>query len=103
MIEVGIYGATGYTGFELIRILRQHPGVSLRFATSETWTGARLSDVFPVPYDLPLISEAEADPGTVEGVFCCLPHGAAMASVAQQARRGEYAGGCRPHGRSQGN
>jgi N-acetyl-gamma-glutamyl-phosphate reductase len=77
VIEVGIYGATGYTGFELIRILRQHPGVSLRFATSETWAGARLSDVFPVPYDLPLISEAEADPGTVEGVFCCLPHGAA--------------------------
>jgi N-acetyl-gamma-glutamyl-phosphate reductase len=81
VIEVGIYGATGYTGFELIRILRQHPGVSLRFATSETWAGARLSDVFPVPYDLPLISEAEADPGTVEGVFCCLPHGAAMATV----------------------
>jgi N-acetyl-gamma-glutamyl-phosphate reductase len=81
VIEVGIYGATGYTGFELIRTLRQHPGVSVRFATSETWTGARLSDVFPVPDDLPLISEAEADPGTVEAVFCCLPHGAAMATV----------------------
>lgn len=81
MIKVGIYGATGYTGFELIRILRQHPAVSLKFATSESWAGARLSDVFPVPYDLSLISEAEADPGEVEAVFCCLPHGAAMATV----------------------
>ncbi len=82
MIKVGIYGATGYTGFELIRILRRHPDVSLAFATSETWAGARLSDVFPVPYDLPLVSGAEADPGTVDAVFCCLPHGAAMTSVA---------------------
>ncbi len=82
MIKVGVYGATGYTGFELIRILRRHPDVSLAFATSETWAGGRLSDVFPVPYDLPLVSGAEADPGTVEAVFCCLPHGAAMASVA---------------------
>jgi N-acetyl-gamma-glutamyl-phosphate reductase len=81
VIKVGIYGATGYTGFELIRILRQHSAVSLKFATSESWTGARLSDVFPVPYDLPLIAEAEADPGAVEAVFCCLPHGAAMATV----------------------
>jgi len=82
VIKVGIYGATGYTGFELIHILRQHPAVSLAFATSETWAGGRLSDVFPVPYDLPLISGAEADPGMVDAVFCCLPHGAAMTSVA---------------------
>ncbi len=81
MIEVGIYGATGYTGFELIRILRRHPGLSLAFATSESWAGARLSDVFPVPYDLPLVVEADGDPNAVEAVFCCLPHGAAMRTV----------------------
>jgi len=82
VIKIGIYGATGYTGFELIRILRRHPGVSLAFATSETWAAGRFGDVFPVPYDLPLVSGAEADPGTVDAVFCCLPHGAAMTSVA---------------------
>lgn len=81
MIEVGVYGATGYTGFELIRILRRHPHVTVRFATSESWAGARLGDVFPVPYDLPLIPEADADPGQVKAVFCCLPHGAAMGTV----------------------
>ncbi len=87
MIKVGIYGATGYTGLELVRILRRHPGVTLEFATSESWSGRRLSDVFPVPYDLPLISDADADPGSVEAIFCCLPHGAAMpkAAAAQAA------------------
>ena len=81
MIKVGVYGATGYTGFELIRFLRRHPGVSLAFATSESQAGARLSDVFPVPWDLPLVAEADADPGAVEAVFCCLSHGAAMTRV----------------------
>jgi N-acetyl-gamma-glutamyl-phosphate reductase len=82
MIKVGVYGASGYTGFELIRILRRHPGVSLAFATSESGAGMRLSDVFPVPYDLYLLSKEDADPGTVEAVFSCLPHGAAMETVA---------------------
>jgi N-acetyl-gamma-glutamyl-phosphate reductase len=82
VIKVGVYGATGYTGLELIHILRRHPNVSIAFATSESWPGSHLSDVFPVPDDLPLVSEADADPGSVEAVFCCLPHGAAMATVA---------------------
>jgi N-acetyl-gamma-glutamyl-phosphate reductase len=81
VIKVGVYGATGYTGFELIRILRRHPDVSLVWATSESQAGARLSDVFPVPWDLPLIAEADADPGAADAVFCCLPSGAAMKAV----------------------
>lgn len=85
MIRVGVYGASGYTGLELIRILRRHPAVTLAFATSESSAGARLSDIFPVPYEVPLVPEAEADPGSVEAVFLCLPHGASM-TVAAAAR-----------------
>jgi N-acetyl-gamma-glutamyl-phosphate reductase len=81
VVKVGVYGATGYTGFELMRILRRHPDVSLAFATSESRAGVRMRDVFPVPWETPLVSEANADPGAVEAVFCCLPHGAAMATV----------------------
>lgn len=81
MVKVGVYGATGYTGFELMRILRRHPGVSLAFATSESRAGVRMRDVFPVPWETPLVSEVNADPGVVEAVFCCLPHGAAMTTV----------------------
>jgi len=81
VVRVGIYGATGYTGIELIRIVRKHPGISLKFVTSESRAGAGLGDVFPVPWELSLIAGAEADPGAVDAVFCCLPHGAAMATV----------------------
>lgn len=82
MIKIGVYGATGYTGFELLKLLRRHPAVETVFATSESSAGQRLSDVFPVDWSLPLIRQAEADPGQVDAVFCCLPHGASMGVVA---------------------
>lgn len=41
-IEVGVYGATGYSGLELIRLLAAHPRVNLRFATSESSAGENL-------------------------------------------------------------
>jgi N-acetyl-gamma-glutamyl-phosphate reductase len=81
VVNVGVYGATGYTGLELMHILRRHPDVSLAFATSESRAGVRLRDVFPVPWETPLVSEASADLSAVDAVFCCLPHGAAMATV----------------------
>lgn len=91
MVRVGIYGATGYTGLELIRILRQHPAVTVVFATSQSHAGSCLSDVFPVPWGVPLIAESDADPGQVDAVFCCLPAGKAMAAVAEAHARGAKA------------
>ena len=81
MLKVGVYGATGYTGFELVRLLRRRPDVTLAWATSESQAGGNLSDVHSVPWDVPLVAEAEADPRAVDAVFCCLPHGAAMKTV----------------------
>ncbi|MGO8968085.1 MAG: N-acetyl-gamma-glutamyl-phosphate reductase [Myxococcaceae bacterium] len=37
--EVGVVGASGYSGIELCRLLAQHPDVELRFAASERWEG----------------------------------------------------------------
>ena len=37
MIKVGIAGASGYTGLELIRLLANHPEVELSVLTSETY------------------------------------------------------------------
>ena len=45
--SVGILGATGYTGSELLRILLGHPGVSVEWLTSEKFAGRKISDVFP--------------------------------------------------------
>ena len=78
MITVGVYGATGYTGFESIKLLRRHPKVKIKFATSETYAGQSLNQVYPVGWDIPLISSAEAPLPAVDAVFCCLPHAAGM-------------------------
>ena len=41
---VGIVGASGYSGIEATRILAEHPGVELRFVTSDRWQGATVQD-----------------------------------------------------------
>lgn len=47
MLNVGIVGASGYTGVELARILSTHPEVRLTAATSRKYAGQMLSEVFP--------------------------------------------------------
>jgi len=81
MINVGVYGATGYTGFETIKILRKHPEVKLKFATSESYAGKTLSQVYPVPWQIPLTPSDDAPLNEVDAVFCCLPHAASMPTV----------------------
>lgn len=78
MIRVGIYGATGYTGFEVIRLLRAHPDVRIVWATSRTYAGQRLSDAFPTVDQLPLITAEEARLDQCDLIFLCLPHGATV-------------------------
>lgn len=47
MLDVGIVGASGYTGVELIRILAGHPQVRLTVATSRQYAGKNVAEVFP--------------------------------------------------------
>ncbi len=82
MIKVGIIGVTGYTGFELYKLLRRHPTVAIAWLTTESYGGQRLSDVFPCPWDEPLLSLADAPIAEAEVVFLCLPHAASMPAVA---------------------
>ncbi len=88
MIRVGIYGATGYSGYELVRILLGHPQAELAFLTSESYAGKRLSEVYPCGIELPLIDSGAADPSAVEAVFTCLPHTTAMETIARIYRPG---------------
>lgn len=81
MLSAGIVGGTGYTGVELIRMLSQHPGVSLDILTSRSEAGTRVADYFPslrgvcdLSYsDLNIERLAECDV-----VFFATPHGVAM-------------------------
>ena len=47
MLRVGIVGATGYTGFELIRLLIGHPEAEISILTSRKYAGNPISEVFP--------------------------------------------------------
>jgi N-acetyl-gamma-glutamyl-phosphate reductase len=76
MIRVGIFGATGYTGIELVKILARHPEVQITFATSDSYNGKLLSEAFPCPYDLPLIAHDTAPLDQIDVAFLALPHGA---------------------------
>ncbi|MEZ4770448.1 MAG: N-acetyl-gamma-glutamyl-phosphate reductase [Caldilineales bacterium] len=82
MLRAGIIGATGYTGIELVRLLRAHPAAQIAWLTSESYAGQRLSDVFPVPWDDPLLPLDDAPLAGADVVFLCLPHAASMPAVA---------------------
>ena len=76
MIRVGIYGATGYTGYELLKIFARHPEAEIVFAASQTYAGQRYSDVYPCPYEETLVAPDEAPLDQIDVAFLCTPHGA---------------------------
>ena len=47
MIKAGVVGATGYAGAELVRLLKEHPGVKLAAVSSVSFEGKSLSEVYP--------------------------------------------------------
>jgi len=88
MVRIGIYGATGYTGYELVKMLVRHEGTEIAFATSRTSAGKRLSDLYPCPYDVPLVAPQDASLDGVDVICCCLPHTKSMPVVAQALEAG---------------
>lgn len=77
--RIGILGASGYTGGDLVRLLVAHPNVEIVLMTAERKAGQPISAIFPHlgTYDLPdLISIDEVEWPAVEldVVFCALPH-----------------------------
>lgn len=78
MWTVGIVGATGYTGVVLLSILQQHPSVKVTLATSNTYRGKRVSDLFPLfrgRLDTVLKPTDANYRGVCDVFFLCLPHG----------------------------
>jgi N-acetyl-gamma-glutamyl-phosphate reductase len=77
MIQVGLFGASGYTGFELVKLLQRHPEVAIRFVTSRSQAGLSLAHLYPAGPDLLLTAPENALLTEVDLVFLCLPHAAA--------------------------
>ncbi len=78
MRRIGIIGATGYTGEELLRVLARHPEVTVTFASSEQEQGQPIRKIFPhLPHyhDMAFCSAQQATSIPVDLVFLCLPAG----------------------------
>ena len=76
MIKIGILGAAGYTGGELIRVLLNHPEAQIVFANSESNAGNLVADVHEGLYgdtDMRFTNEMPFD--DVDVVFFCFGHG----------------------------
>lgn len=76
MVKVGILGAAGYTGGELIRLLLNHPQAEIIFANSESNAGNRVSDVHEGligETELKFTDEMPFD--KVDVIFLCFGHG----------------------------
>jgi N-acetyl-gamma-glutamyl-phosphate reductase len=76
MIKVGILGAAGYTGGELIRLLLNHPEAEIVFANSESNAGNPISDVHEGligETDLKFTDEMPFE--DVDVIFFCFGHG----------------------------
>ena len=83
MHKIGIYGASGYTGQELLRLLLRHPQAEVVALTSRRYAGVPVSDIYPVFVGLTDLAFVDASPEDVAGaadiVFLALPHGVSMA------------------------
>ncbi len=76
MIKIGILGAAGYTGGELIRILLNHPEAEIVFANSESNAGNLVSDVHEgLIGDTDLCFTDQMPFDKVDVVFFCFGHG----------------------------
>jgi len=85
MTRVGIIGASGYTGAELLRLLAGHPHMEVAVATGDTQAGTLAASLYPsLSAAYPDLVFSEFDPAGVDGldlVFLGLPHEASMEIV----------------------
>jgi N-acetyl-gamma-glutamyl-phosphate reductase len=95
MKPVGIVGASGYSGEELVRLLLHHPQVDLAAVTSRQYAGQTVAQVFPKfahhPRSKTLrfsVPNAELLARQVQVVFLALPHGVAAEFAVPLLRAG---------------
>ena len=89
--QVGIFGASGYTGTELLRLCASHPDFDVVLATADSQVGTRAADLYPsLAAAYPDLVFAEPDPAMADGldlVFLALPHGASQHLVPDLRKR----------------
>jgi len=85
--KIGIIGASGFTGAELLRLCASHPDLEVVVATGDTQAGTPVASLYPsLAAAYPDLVYAAYDPAAVSGldlVFCALPHGSTQEVVAE--------------------
>ena len=77
--RIGVLGASGYTGAELVRLLLRHPRAEIALLTADRRAGQDMRSVFPQfsPYALPKLVAIEGVDWkqlALDLAFCALPH-----------------------------
>lgn len=88
MKKIGIIGATGYTGSELVRLFKDHQEVEIGAITSESYAGEQFSAIHPQfqgIVDFTLQSANDIAPEAFDLLFLALPHGVSMEYVKKWA------------------
>ncbi len=81
IIRIGILGASGYTGADLIRLAASHPNIEIGILAASSHAGKPLAEVFPHFAFLKapdLVKTEDADWESCDAVFSGLPHGTAQ-------------------------
>jgi N-acetyl-gamma-glutamyl-phosphate reductase len=91
MVSVGIIGASGFTGAELLRIAAQHPEFELAYATGDSQAGVRAADLYPglaAAYPDLVFEPFDVDRARrLDLVFLGLPHEASMVTAPELVGR----------------
>ena len=78
-MKVGVVGASGYAGVELLRLCAAHPDLDVVVAAAGSHAGATVADHTPsLAAAYPSLTFDATDPAVLDGldvVFCALPHG----------------------------
>src|SRR5690606_35600646 len=86
--KIGVLGASGYTGSELVRLLLRHPRVEIALLTADRRAGQDMRTVFPQfsPFNLPTLVSIESVDWKQAGldlIFCALPHATTQKVISQ--------------------
>ncbi len=91
--KVGIIGATGYTGLELLRFLIHHPQIEITALTSQKYAGIEIGQVFPALTNQIQVKceelSAERISEKTDFLFTAVPHKTAMEIVPTFYRKGK--------------
>lgn len=93
MKKVGIIGATGYVGIEIVRILQNHPDIQVSSVVSHSFVGKKISDVYP---NLRKVFDMECEEFDIDKIaekaeifITALPHGISKEVIPKLVEKGK--------------